>query len=201
MRMHAILDKALAATAELWPRLVAIFAWIAQAAAILDNPLEQSGAIVRAQYQGLLERLSAHLSTPAGEAIGAWASHFLKITRSYWPGLFHCYDVADLPRTDNDLEHLFGRLRHQERRITGRKVATPALVVRGSVRVLSALLSWLQPPSPAQLGQVDPVAWREERRQLDKLRQARVLQLRFRQHPEPYLAALEERLVKLSLPP
>lgn len=201
MRMHAILDKALAATAELWPRLAAIFAWIAQAAAILDNPLQPSGAIVRAQYQDLLERLAAHLSTPAGEPIRAWASHFLKITRNYWPGLFHCYDIAGLPRTDNDLEHLFGRLRHQERRITGRKVATPSLVVRGSVRVLSALLTWLQPPSPVQLGQVDPALWREERRQLDTLRQARVLQRRFRQHPEPYLAALEERLVKLNLPP
>lgn len=199
--MHTILDKALAATAELWPRLAAIFAWIAQAAAILDNPLEQSGSAVRARYQDFSERLSARLNAPAGESIRAWASHFLKITRSYWPGLFHCYDVAGLPRTDNDLEHLFGRLRHQERRITGRKVATPALVVRGSVRVFSALLTWLQPLSPAQLGQVDPVAWREERRQLDKLRQARVLQRRFRQHPEPYLAGLEERLVKLNLPP
>ncbi len=199
--MHAILDKALAATAELWPRLAAIFAWIAEAAAILDNPLQYPGATVRARYQALSERLSAHLSTPAGEPIRAWASHFLKITRSYWPGLFHCYDVAGLPRTDNDLEHLFGRLRHRERRITGRKVATPGLIVRGSVRVFAALLTWLQPPSPAQLGQVDPAVWREERRQLDKLRQARVLQRRFRQHPEPYLAALEERLVKLSLPP
>ena len=45
-----------------------------------------------------------------------------------------------MPRTNNDLEHLFGRLRHQERRITGRKVATPGLIVRGSVRVLSALI-------------------------------------------------------------
>ena len=30
-------------------------------------------------------------------------SQFLKVTMSYWPGLFHCYDVADLPRTDNEM--------------------------------------------------------------------------------------------------
>ena len=30
--------------------------------------------------------------------------HFLKVFRSYWPGLFHCYDVEDLPRTNNDLD-------------------------------------------------------------------------------------------------
>jgi hypothetical protein len=51
------------------------------------------------------------------------------------------------------------------------------------------------------LGQVDWVQWQEERRQLGKLRQTRVLQLRFRQQPESHLAALEARLVKLSLPP
>ena len=90
---------------------------------------------------------------------------------------------------------------HHERRITGRKVATPSLILRGSVRVLSAVLSWLQPLTLRQLGQVDWVQWQEERRQLGKLRQTRVLQLRFRQQPEPYLAALEARLFKLSLPP
>ncbi|WP_295405348.1 hypothetical protein [uncultured Thiocystis sp.] len=109
--------------------------------------------------------------------------------------------IGGEPRTDNDLEHLFGRLRHHERRLTGRKVAAPSLVIRGAVRVLSAVLSWLQPVTPAQLAQVDLAAWREEPRQLGKLRQARELQRRFRQHPEPCLAALEERLVKLSLPP
>lgn len=156
---------------------------------------------MRAPYQALLEALATQLGTPAGEAIRGWGTHFLKITQSYWDGLFHCYDVAGLPRTDNDLEHLFGTARHHERRITGRKVAAPSLIVRGPVRLLAAVLSWVQPVTAQQLALVDPVAWREARRQLDTLRQARVFQRRFRQHPEPYLAALEERLVKLSLPP
>jgi len=45
--------------------------------------------------------------------------------RSYWPGLFHCYDVPELPRTDNDLEQLLGSHRYHERRASGRKVASP----------------------------------------------------------------------------
>ncbi len=156
---------------------------------------------MRAQYQALLAQLAVVLATPAGEAMRGWGEHFLKITRSYWAGLFHCYDVAGLPRTNNDLEQFFGKLRHHERRVTGRKVVAPSLIIRGAVRVLAAVLSWIRPLTPLQLSQVDLDAWREERRQLEQLRQARVLQRRFRQHPEPYLAALEERLVKLSLPP
>jgi hypothetical protein len=30
---------------------------------------------------------------------------FCKVTKSYFPGLFHYYDVTDLPRTNNDLRH------------------------------------------------------------------------------------------------
>jgi hypothetical protein len=199
--MHAILGQALAATAERWPALALMFAWIGRAAALLDNPHGHPPAIVRLRYRTLLEVMSAQPLVPAGEAIRGWTTHFLKITDSYWSGLFHCYGVAGLPRTDNDLEHLFGRVRHCERRILGRKVASPSLIVRGAVRVLAAVVSWVRPVTPLQLAAVDPALWREERRKLDKLRHARVLQRRFRRRPEPYLAALEERLVKLSLPP
>ena len=39
---------------------------------------------------------------------------FVKVTRSYWPGLFACYESSDLPRTNNDLEHTFGSHRYHE---------------------------------------------------------------------------------------
>ena len=55
--------------------------------------------------------------------------HFVKVTQSYRPGLFHCYRSAELPRTNNDLEHLFGSHRYHERRASGRKAAAPGLVV------------------------------------------------------------------------
>ena len=60
-------------------------------------------------------------------------AHFLKVTRSYWPGLFHSHEVEGLPRTNNELEQFFGSYRYHERRCSGRKVACPGTVVRGSV--------------------------------------------------------------------
>src|SRR3990170_8973265 len=74
----------------------------------------------------------------AGELKSA-IQHFLKVTDSYMPGLFHCYHVPDLPRTNNALEQLFGSTRHHERRCTGRKAASPSLVLRGSVRIIAGL--------------------------------------------------------------
>jgi hypothetical protein len=37
--------------------------------------------------------------------------HFLKVTQSYWSGLFACYDDPELPRTNNALEQFFGSFR------------------------------------------------------------------------------------------
>ncbi|NEX23834.1 hypothetical protein G3480_26870 [Thiorhodococcus mannitoliphagus] len=178
-----------------------MFHAIQEAVDVLENPEQRPAAEVRRAYERWMQRFAEALKTPAGEAIRDWGEHFVKITQRYWPGLFHTYDVTGLPRTNNALEQLFGSLRHQERRITGHKVASPSLVVRGAVRVLAAVLTRVNPPTPLQLGEVDPVCWREERRRLGKLRQARVMQRRFRQHPDTYLAALEEKLLKLNLPP
>ena len=71
--------------------------------------------------------------------------HFLKVSKSYWPGLFRCYESSELPRTNNDLEHTFGSHRYHERRASGRRRASPGLVVMGSARLVSGLATRLRP--------------------------------------------------------
>src|SRR5260370_28496100 len=97
-----------------------------------------------------------------GSLAGA-AAHFQKVTASYWPGLFCCYDVPDLPRTNNDLEQYFGAARHLERRATGRKGASPAVVVRGAVRAAAHTATRLQPFAATALRPADLAAWRRLR--------------------------------------
>lgn len=129
-------------------------------------------------------------------------THFQKVTASYWPGLFHCYDVPDLPRTNNDLEQYFGAARHLERRATGRKSASPAVVVRGAVRVVAAVATRLQPFSAAELRPADHDAWRALRQQVETRHETRRQQARFRRNPTAYLATLENQLLaKPALPP
>ncbi len=129
------------------------------------------------------------------------ATHFRTVTASYWPGLFACYDVADLPRTNNDLEHYFGTTRHLERRATGRKGASPALVVRGGVRVVAAMATYLQPMAAEELRPADVDAWHALRCRVETRHATRRAQARFRRDPHAYLASLEETLLKPALPP
>jgi hypothetical protein len=54
----------------------------------------------------------------------------LKTTRSYAPGLFHCYDVPNLPRTNNDRESDFRALGRRLLRTTGQKGLTLRIIQR-----------------------------------------------------------------------
>lgn len=149
--------------------------------------------------RGLLGAMARHRGK-AGTLAPA-LMRFLKVTRSYWPGLFHAYTVAGLPRTNNDLEQFFGSCRHHERRATGRKSASPALVLRGSVRLVAAAATRLRPRSGAELRPRDPAQWQRLRTQLQARQRIRRCGLRFRRDPHAYLRQLEAELLRLTLPP
>ena len=125
--------------------------------------------------------------------------HFVKVSRSYWPGLFRCYESADLPRTNNDREHLFGSHRYHERRASGRRRASPGLVVMGSARLVSGLATRLRPDEGLQLTPGYLTRWREFRAEFESRRESRRKQRRFRRDPSGYLNDLEQRFLQLSL--
>lgn len=188
------LDK----TACMWPAIAQSYAWVHRAAQVLENADGDDVLLVRQQYRALLAEMRREQES-LGELAGAVA-HFVKVTKSYWPGLFRCYETPEIPRTNNDLEQCFGAVRYQERRASGRKGASPGLVVRGPVRLLAAVATRKQEVTAEDLGPVDVVAWRTLREALDARQEGRRQQLRFRRDPQAYLHSLEERLLKPSLP-
>jgi hypothetical protein len=155
---------------------------------------------LRRSYRRLLSEMSSRREE-AGPLSGA-VFLFLKVTKSYWKGLFHCYRFPEgtLPRTNNDLEHLFGSARYGERRASGRRNASPAMVVRGSVRVLAALATPPEGLSAQDIRPADVEGWRALRASLENRRESRRAQLRFRRDPQAYLVRLEELLLKQALP-
>jgi hypothetical protein len=174
------------------------YGWVRSAAGILKNHDGLDGAGVRRRLRGLLGAMSRHRKHACDLEKGV--AHFIKVTRSYWPGLFHCYDVADLPRTNNDLEQCFGSARYNERRATGRKGASPAMVLRGSVKVVAGLATRLRTFSSEDIRPADTGEWKQLRADLDTRRATRRQQLRFRRDPAKYLAALEKEFIQLTLP-
>jgi hypothetical protein len=168
-------------------------------AVVLRNKAGRDAVGVRRRYRGLLGALARHRRA-TGRLAEAFA-HLLKVTRSYWPGLFACYNESDLPRTNNELEQLFGSYRYHERRCSGRKVACPGTVVRGSVRLIAATATRLRTIEVTDLVPSDLSARSDLRGGLERRQEVRTLGRRFRRDPAAYLQSLEEALIKAALPP
>ena len=196
-QLRGIIDRALEAAGGAFAPIMLAFGWVHRAARLLGEE-GVGGAAVRAQLGGLLGAMRRHRES-VGDLGGA-VDHFLKASRSYWPGLFHCYDTLDLPRTSNDLEQAFGSHRYHERRATGRKGASPALVLRGSARLVAGLGTRAGAGTAADLAGADQEEWKRVRAELEERRQRRVERRRFRQDPEGYLKALENQLIQSRLP-
>jgi hypothetical protein len=197
--LRTLLERGLEATAGAWPDVRVAYRWVHRAASILANEAGLDAAGVRRRYRGLIAAMSRHAGS-AGRLREA-LERFRKVTRSYWAGLFHCYAVADLPRTNNELEQFFGSYRYHERRASGRKVACPGTVVRGSVRITAATASRLRAIEPRDLIPSDLAAWRALRESLERRQAVRALGRRFRRDPTGYLQELEQNLIKRALPP
>ena len=192
-----MLRRGLEKTAALFPEVRIGFRWVQRVTRLLDNPKGLPGEQIQKRWRVLLGRMraAAERARERGQQdLAAALHHFVKVSKSYEPGLFHCYDVAGLPRTNNDLEHLFGSYRYHERRASGRKVASPGLVVRGSVRLVAAAVTRLREVKGEELAPQDLQEWQRLRQQLERRQESRRRQRHFRRDPNAYLRMLEEKM-------
>ena len=197
-KLHTLVAKGLTATDAMWPAIRIAYGWVHQVARLLENEDALSGSEVRRQLEDLLAQIRDDQAIVG--MLQPAVAHFLKVSASYWPGLFHCYDIPGLPRTNNILEQFFGSVRYHHRRASGRIRASPGTVVRGAVRALASTASRLQLFREYDLWHPNRERWRDLRQSLELRQEARRQQGRFRKDPVAYLASLETLLLKSGLP-
>jgi hypothetical protein len=145
-QLYRGLRSALSHVAQTYQALQQGAAWLRDIAYILEPTTTQAlrGEQVAEQLRGYLDTM-LHLPhvTPA---LSEFRLHLDKVSRSYWPGLFHCYDVPGLPRTNNALESRFRDTRRRLLRTTGQKGLTQRTLQRqGAWELLP------RPPTEAQV--------------------------------------------------
>jgi len=193
VRLQHLLNKALASTGTDWQTLERVYGWVHQLADILGE-----GDVRPEERQLRFMLLLMHMQEHMSQLDPSWQkaiAHFLKVTQSYAPHLFFCYQIPDLPRTNNDLEQSFGSVRRSERRATGRRGAVPGLVVHGAVRVQAALATRVKTFTARDLVPHDLQAWQAVRAEISSCQESRCKQSRFRKNPSAYLADVERRLL------
>jgi hypothetical protein len=152
-------------------------AWLRDIAYIVAPPARQ--AVRGAQGAGQRRvYLDTGLQWPkVTRTFEAFGRHLDKVSRSYWPGLFHCYKVPGLPRTNNALESRFRATRRRLLRTTGQKGLTQRMLQRhGAWELLPP------PPTEAQgleaVGHTPPEELEQERQRCAAHRQRFRLQRR-----------------------
>ena len=145
-QLYPGLQAALSPFAETSQALHQGAAWLRDLAYILEPvaTYPSNAAEVARQLRGYLDTVQQQPKiTPTLEAFGR---HLDLVSRSYWPGLFHCYDVPGLPRTNNELESHFRETRRRLLRPTGQQGQTQRTLQRqGAWELLP------HPPTEAKL--------------------------------------------------
>ena len=129
-QLYQGLQAALFPFAETYQTLHQGAAWLHDIAYILEPvaAYPSNAAEVARQLRGYLDTLQRQPKLPP--TLEAFGRHLDLVSRSYWPGLFYCYDVPGLPRTNNDLESHFRDTRRRLLRTTGQQGQTQRTLQR-----------------------------------------------------------------------
>jgi hypothetical protein len=124
------LQKALASTQPAYLELCQAASWLADLANVLnsDGKPARTGVQVQAEWLACLTLIETQ--EHASSRLQDFSTKIAKVSRSYAPGLFHTYNIPGLPRTNNDRENEFRRLRQRLLSTTGQVGATKRLLFR-----------------------------------------------------------------------
>jgi hypothetical protein len=150
-----------------------------------------SQSVARAVDQ-YLTKLLTQVAADTDEEDQQVAVHINVTFRNRWWGLFTCYDVEQLPRTNNDLETYMRRIKTGQRRVSGRKNVHDFLIRYGRY---AACVDYRESVDDllARLRQVSHGDFLRERAALDTALLRQQKRHRFRHHQADYLRQLEER--------
>ena len=140
---------------------------------ILDT--DNSAAQVKRVLRRYLNRLQEEAPRRGrGAQTGHFVDHLVKVTDSYWPGLFHTYDHAKIPRTTNSIEGFFGSTKHSVRSTSGRtSTAGGKMESCGEFVVQAQALTRIMPRAELEphLNAVPDTAFVAAKRQLLRIRE------------------------------
>jgi len=172
--------------------------WLEHIADLLDpdGKPDRSGKEVRRELFAYLDDI--HQQSQLTPRLRKFCHKIRQTSLNYTPGLFHCYDLPGLPRTNNDRESEFRDLNRRLLSTTGQK----GLVKR----ILQREGAWELIPRPDSLrdtvhalSNVDPDDFSQERQRLLNHRSRFRLHTRSAKRSRAQLTQLEQRWK--SLPP
>ncbi len=197
IHMHQGLEDALSTVDDTYHDLRQAADWLETISAVLDPEgiPKRPGTVVREQLFASLDTIQEQGADHP--VLSDIAAHLEKTTRNYAPGLFHAYDIEDVPRTNNALESEFRGLIRQLVKTTGQRGATRRLILRSG--------AWEAIPHPSSMEQtrealadVAPEELHQERNRVRQHRKRFRTHTRSRKQSQKQLNDLQKHWAKLA---
>ena len=172
--------------------------WLEHIRWVLDpeGKPDRSGAQVRRELFAYLDEI--HRASQSAPRLRQFCRKISQTSLHYTPGLFHCYDVPGLPRTNNDRESEFRDLNRRLLATTGQKGLVKRIIHREG--------AWELIPRPDSLhdtvnalSRVNPEDFSQERQRIRHHRQRFRLHTRSAKRSQAQLKQLAQRWK--ALPP
>ena len=172
--------------------------WLQHIADLLDpeGKPARSGAQVQQQLSAYLKDIDQEGQD--SPRLRRFCKKIRKTTLNYTPGLFHCYDIPGLPRTNNDRESEFRDLNRRLLSTTGQKGLVKRIIQREGAWELIPRPDSLRDTIGA-LSLVDPDEFSQERQRVRQHRARFRLHTRSAKRSRAQLNQLEQRWK--ALPP
>lgn len=179
------------------------YSWVLDISDILDAPLPEASAkrpeiphssTVKSEVDAYLTQLSKR--SDLNVSLLSFRKHLTALTERYQDGLFHCYDIPGLPRTNNNIESLFGRVRRQTLLTSGPHHAKQRLHEQGAWLLFDVVKD--EHEQLKRLQRVSLSDWRKERERMLAHQATFTADRRFRRQPEKYLAELEAKAALIA---
>lgn len=156
-----------------------------------ETPLSST---VQSEVDAYLEQLSKR--DDLNPLLHSFRKHLVALTERYEEGLYHCYDIPGLPRTNNDIESLFGRVRRQTLLTSGSHHTKQRLHEQGAWLLFDLVQS--EHEQLERFKRVSLEDWPKEWQRMLAHKATFTANRRFSRKPEKYLAELEAKAAKIA---
>src|SRR5206468_6769221 len=87
-KLRQLRRRGLEETAALWPPVRLAYRWVKRVAKVLANEARRPAAAIRRQLSRILSAMRQAAAQAPEKEQRTRLRHFVKVTKSYWPGLF-----------------------------------------------------------------------------------------------------------------
>ncbi len=158
------------------------------------NMESDSNTVMQALKSFLKEQQKKHSGRGRKSFMKKFIDHIVTVTENYSGGLFHCYDIPNLPAHNNKLEREFGSIKRGQRKVTGRKSTSGGVIESaGEFFVKARSLLNSIPDLAERIRNVSYENYQAAMQKLLELLKPASRRRSFQRAPEVYLSKLTDR--------